>query len=163
MKKAIAVLILGLTISGLYAGRLPLGLEGGAGISISEGSNIFFLEGSGLLHIYRNFYARTELASLSFPSGGTIVSFGTGQGIDLMMFFRTPGITPYGIGGFHFLSGGGYSSFNLRLGGGAEFKLTGSPIKPFAEATIDIISISIGGSSSSTNVFTIKGGIRRTP
>jgi len=78
MKKAIAVLILGLTISGLYAGRLPLGLEGGAGISISEGSNIFFLEGSGLLHIYRNFYARTELASLSFPSGGTIVSFGTG-------------------------------------------------------------------------------------
>ena len=77
-----------------------------------------------------------------------------------MMFFPAAGITPYGLGGLYFMSGGGLSTFNLKLGGGAEFKLAGYKMAPFVEATIDILSTSINSHSHSTNVITIKGGIR---
>ncbi|OYD14158.1 hypothetical protein CH333_08870 [candidate division WOR-3 bacterium JGI_Cruoil_03_44_89] len=155
-----AILVLGLIIPVFCAAGIPFGVEGGAGLAIQENNNAFFTDGSAILHIYRNFYARTEVASLSFPSGGTIISLGTGQGFDVMMFLPGAGITPYGLSGLYFMSGGGLSTFNLKLGGGAEFKLTGSKMAPFVEATIDILSTSINSHSHSTNVITIKGGIR---
>ncbi len=158
MKKYLLILGLVSIISVTYA--RPVGLEAGAGYTLAENHNHFFLNGSALIKVVDNFYVRTELVRLSFHSGSTLISLGTRSPVDLMMFFPSQTFNPYGLAGINLLTGGGTTDFYLRAGAGVEFKFNEARFFPFVEADLDLQSISTGGSSSSDNVITIKGGIR---
>ncbi len=143
----------------LWGARLPFGLEGGAGMRFQEGENAFSLYSGVLLKVYRNIYARTTFIELGFSGGKNYLFLGTGDGFDLMLFFPNPGFNIYGFGSLWYIGGGGYSYgyalSNFSVGGGLEFKIIGSPIKPYAEASFSLIS-----GNGSTSLFTIKGGVR---
>ncbi|MBS4015160.1 MAG: hypothetical protein KGZ86_01805 [Candidatus Latescibacteria bacterium] len=171
MKKILVVLSVLSIFSGLYA-ALPLGLEFGAGYSITtkEGHpDYFFLEASGLIQIYENFYARAGLLNVSFISGesylnaGTGVPIGTGciasPSLDIMMFFNAEQTIPYALAGLLFSTGGGWTQTNFRIGGGAEFLLSqDAHMRPFVELLIDINHQNPGAITN--NVISAKGGIR---
>lgn len=145
-----------LGVATLQAGHLPFGIEAGGGISISSGNNNLFLEGSALVHVHKNLYLRPELVEITFGSGSSI-SLGTGAGLDLMLFTKGAKMRPYFVGGFNLFSTSGSSTFSAVVGGGIESgKKKG--FRPFIEGTLEIISVSIEGRSSTA--FNIKGGIR---
>jgi len=140
---------------------LPFGGEGGLGLSFGGGSTTFNISGNALLNVHKSFYVRTSLFSLSSASGGSIFSLGTGAGIDVMYFFTSLGkLTPYGFGGFAIVSGGGLSTTDFRFGGGADFVAPNPSMKFYAEASLEIVSASFAGTSSSNTSFSIMGGVR---
>lgn len=171
MKRCLIILTILGVISAVQAEKFPVGLGVAAGYSLEENNNMFFIEGTGLIHIYRDFYARTGLFNISFPSAGNQIAVGTGTintgttigfrpGIDLLMFFKGQSIAPYGLAGFLYSNGGGHSQFDFRIGGGVEFVQIKAPVYPYAEASLDINTTSVGNTSSSHTVVSLKLGIR---
>ncbi|MCD6192918.1 MAG: hypothetical protein J7L26_05540 [Candidatus Aminicenantes bacterium] len=162
MKKHLLLLVLILSLAGLgTAAKLPLRYEAGGGLAISEGNNSFYFEGSVLIKVYQRFFVRAGLFNLNLASGSNTVSLGTGLGLDLVYFFSGGSFQPYGLGGFTLVSGGGVSTANLKVGGGLEFsRLLKGKMRPFVEGSFSLYSISSGGSSSSSNQFTIGAGVR---
>jgi hypothetical protein len=157
MKKLLVVCAIICLIS--VANALPVGVELGAGYTIHENNDHFFISGGALVNIHENFYLRTTLAQLSFFEDGNSIYIGTGSGLDLMMFSYAPKFAPYGLGGLHINNGGGVTSINLRLGVGSEFEIS-KAFKPFAEISLDVIRTSTSGNSNTETPVTIKGGIR---
>jgi hypothetical protein len=170
MKKLLVIISIIGMFTGLYA-VMPVGVELGAGYAITtqEGSSdFFFLESSALVHIYENFYARAGVVNLSFVSGETYINLGTGvpiglmcgSGLDLMMFFNSQKTIPYALAGLSLTTGGGHTTTNFRAGGGVEYMLgEDASMRPFAELTIDINNVS-NATSSTSNVISLKGGLR---
>lgn len=159
MKKIWLVLALISVVSLSYA-DWPVGVEAGAGYVLADNNNHLFINGSALINIKNNIYARLQIARLSFHSGNTIIDIGTMTPIDLMMFFESQTFNPYGLAGINLTTGGGSTIFDARIGGGVEFKLNQARFHPFVEAILDLYSISYGGTSNSDNIITLKGGIR---
>jgi len=160
MERKIIILVAALILtSTIFAGTLPFGLEAGGGVSLNSDSNTFLIQGSALVKIIRDFYLRATLVEFDFESGSSSFSAGTGFGIDLLYFLKGKNFRPYALGGFYLRSGEGISDFNLTAGGGLELGKRGR-IRPFVEGSINLISLSIDGSSSSSTSFVIKGGIR---
>ncbi|GEM_PF-6090399 len=159
MKRFLTIFMAGFfAITSLQAGHLPFSIEAGGGISIAGGNNNFFLEGSALIHFYKNLYIRPQVVEIDFGSGSSF-SLGTGIGLDLLLFTKSSKMRPYFVGGFDLFSGRGSSTFSAVVGGGMEFgKKKG--FRPFVEGTLEIISVSFGGASSSSTVLKIRGGIR---
>jgi hypothetical protein len=171
MKKLLVVIGLFCIFGGLYA-AMPVGFEFGAGYSITtkEGHpDYFFLEASGLIQIYENFYARAGLLNVSFISGESYLNAGTGVPVgtgcvaspclDVMMFFNAEKTIPYALAGLLFSTGGGWTQTDFRIGGGAEFVLgEESHMRPFVELLIDINHQNPGAITN--NVISAKGGIR---
>jgi hypothetical protein len=146
-----------------FANALPVGLEGGAGYVLANNSNVileasnhFFINGGVLINITDNLYVRTQLARLSFYSGGTLVKLGTMSPIDLMLFFPSSTFNYYGLTGIDLTTGGEATYFGLRAGAGVEFKFNEARVFPFVEAVLDLMT----GGSNTENAITIKGGIR---
>jgi hypothetical protein len=133
-----------------------IGFEGAGGYVLEENHNYFFVNGSALINIKNNFYARTQLVHLGFHSGSTLISIGTMSPLDLMLFFPQSTFNPYGLAGINLTTGGGSTIFNLRAGAGVEFKFNEANFFPFVEADLDLMSISSG----TYNAITIKGGVR---
>jgi len=155
MKKYLAVLSLLSIISISLA--MPVGFEGGAGYVLEEHHNCFFVNGSALLKITNNFYARTQLAGLSFHSDNTLINIGTMSPLDLLFFFPSETFNPYGLAGVNLTTGDGSTKFYLRTGAGVEFKFNNARFFPFVEADLDLELHRPGGTH---NEITLKGGIR---
>ncbi len=140
---------------------LPFGGDYGGGLSFGGGSTTFNIEGDVLLHVYKSFYARTGVLGLSFASGGTIFTLGTGSTIDVMYFFNPQNRwTPYGFGGMNIVSGGGMTTTSFRFGVGADHPAPRKGMLFFGQFSLDIASVSVEGASSSNTTFTIMGGVR---
>ncbi|MEO0076257.1 MAG: hypothetical protein ABIK19_01135 [candidate division WOR-3 bacterium] len=157
MKKYLLILTIGL-ISASFA--LPFGFEAGLGYVLQENDNHFFINGSAIFPITDNFCLRTQLASISFHSGTTMISVGTRSPLDLMLFFPQTTFNPYVLAGLNLSTGGGWTNFYLKGGAGVEFKFNEARFHPFIEGNFDYISISAGGVSTSDNFITIKAGVR---
>ncbi|MEO0076346.1 MAG: hypothetical protein ABIK19_01590 [candidate division WOR-3 bacterium] len=153
----IIVLLSFITMSS--AEKFPVGFGIAGGYSVGDPTNYFFVEGTGLINIYKELYARFGLFNIQFRSTGTHTSFGTGvfcPGIDLMLFFRQQSFAPYALTGFMYSTGGGANNLLLRLGGGVEFIPSVLPTYPYAEFDLDI-----NAATGSTNTIAIfKLGIR---
>ncbi|MEO0091633.1 MAG: hypothetical protein ABIK61_02855 [candidate division WOR-3 bacterium] len=172
MKKVFVLFGTLVVVIGLYA-KSPFGIEldGRYTITTETGQPDYFsLETSVLMHIYKNFYARTGFLNVSFFSGNTYINFGTGvplgsfltprPGFDILMFFEAPKTIPFALSGFSLSTGGGIRAINFRLGGGAEFIIKEEmAMRPFVEVLIDILNTS-NASSHTENVITLKSGTR---
>ena len=163
MRKLSIVVLLVMFAASFAFAKLPLALEGAMGIGISNGSTAISLDGGALLDITERVKARATVLSLNL-SGGSGVYIGTGVGLDGILYFPLKQMKPYGIMGLQFTSASGWSNFGLNIGGGVEFALHNSPIRPFGELVIGVLSTSYssGGysSSSSNTIVNIRGGIR---
>ncbi|MCX8014701.1 MAG: hypothetical protein N2748_01655 [candidate division WOR-3 bacterium] len=159
MKRFFLVLVLIGLISTVNAENFPIGFGVATGYSVGDPTNFFFVEGTGLIRIYKEFYARLGLFSIQLRSNNTYTSFGTGvfsPGVDLMLFFRKQSFAPYALTGFMYSTGGGFNSLLLRLGGGVEFIPTSLPIYPYTEVDLDINSTT--GHTNTIAIF--KLGVR---
>ncbi len=156
MKRILVVLTLLSVISLSYA-DWPVGVEAGAGFVLQSNNNHLFINGSALVKVINNLYIRGQIAKICFEGGDIYIDAGTLTPVDLLMFFPSETFNPYAIGGINFSTGGGYTEWALRAGGGLEFKLNEARFYPFVEAILDLYD---SNRSDLHNAVTLKGGIR---
>ena len=111
---------------------IGLGVQSEAGFKMNIGGMI-------PIPLVDNLYIRTSIISL-WAGNWTTLYFGTGSNADIVYFIPQKKFDPYAFIGLHLNAMSGFTQFTTQFGGGAQLKLKNSPIKPFGEIGLGIIS-----------------------
>jgi hypothetical protein len=162
-KLSIGIVVVSLLIGSLVAAprRLrmkPLPFEFGAKASytLQKGADPFALGGEILFEAVENFFLlRTDFIGLEFFSGHNTLSFNTGTGFDgLLTLPLSKTFVPYGWAGIGFTVAEHATTYNLRLGLGANLLLAPG-IKLFGEG-----GGIVAGDGGTTTALRLTAGIR---
>jgi len=161
MKKVIFIaMVLFAVITTASAKKYSPMAGGGLGFQLVGDNVAFVMSAEGMVPIYNSLYARTTLLSIA-AGDNTVFTFGTGTGVGLVYFFPSRQMEPYAGAGLSLTTSSGYTNLVFEFGGGAQFELKNSPIKPYAEAILGIVSVSGDYYYDDTDImFSLMFGIR---
>ena len=140
----------------------------GGGLGFASVDDVYFVfSAEGIVPIKNSLCLRASFFNVN-AGDVTTINFGNSvvSGIDLLYYFDgvSSGFTPYGFGGLGISSIEDYTMFKFGVGGGAQFDLKGSNLKPYAELGIGMVNTSYdsdyGDASESDFVFGLMFGIR---
>ncbi len=114
----------------------------GAGIGLgvqSEAGLLLDIDGMLPVSLVDGLYVRTSIISL-WAGSWTSLEFGTGSSIDFVYFIPQPKFDPYAFGGLHLNAMTGFTTFTMQFGAGAQVSMRNSPLKPYGEIGLGVIS-----------------------